>query len=200
MYRTAEGQFEAKRYQVIIQVPSKPERPSTDKLLVLGEATLDLAQFAPNIADVPQKFHMAVPTKLKRTAHVHGTVTVTIVQAKMALDGMTNMSRYSGNTGPMSTVLEQVSQLCDNASVSSQACPTNFRCCWHPDLYSRHVHIVLAQQIGLKHSTLTPILAELSEVHNPELKSSDNSAVLQVIHLLTEGGRHAWQCQNASAM
>lgn len=107
MYRTAEGQFEAKRYQVVIQVPSKPEKPSTDKLLILGEATLDLAQFAPNIADVPQKFHMAVPTKLKRTAHVHGTVTVTIVQAKMALDGMTNMSRYSGNTGPMSTVLEQ---------------------------------------------------------------------------------------------
>lgn len=115
MYRTAEGQFEAKRYQVMLQVPSKPEKPSTDKLLILGEATLDLAQFAPNIADVPQKFHMAVPTKLKRTAHVHGTVTVTIVQAKMALDGMTNMSRYSGNTGPMSTVLEQARPLSNRA-------------------------------------------------------------------------------------
>eukprot|EP00892_Ulva_mutabilis_P003084 jgi/Ulvmu1/12777/UM097_0004.1 len=126
MYRTAEGQFEAKRYQVILQVPSKPEKPSTDKLLILGEATLDLAQFAPNIADIPQKFHMAVPTKLKRIAHVHGTVTVTIVQAKMALDGLTNMSRYSGNTGPMSTVLEQdLSGFSDYEPGSEQLAPVS---------------------------------------------------------------------------
>jgi hypothetical protein len=92
MYRTSEGTFESKQYTFVLQVPAKPEKPSTDKLLVLGDCVLDLARFAPNVDVSGQRLALPVPTKLKRVAQVHGTVTVTIVQAKMALDGLTNIS------------------------------------------------------------------------------------------------------------
>ena len=92
MYRTNEDTFESKQYTFVLQVPAKPEKPSTDKLLVLGDCVLDLARFAPNVDVTGQRLALPVPTKLKRVAQVHGTVTVTIVQAKMALDGLTNIS------------------------------------------------------------------------------------------------------------
>lgn len=111
MYRTSEGTFESKLYSFVLQVPAKPEKPSTDKLLVLGDCVLDLARFAPNVDVSGQRLALPVPTKLKRVAQVHGTVTVTIVQAKMALDGLTNIS---GTEALSSTALpmDQVRCLC----------------------------------------------------------------------------------------
>jgi hypothetical protein len=108
MYRTPEGTFEPKQYTFVIQVPAKPEKPSTDKLLVLGDTTMDLARFAPNVDEAGQRFHLPVPTKLKRIAQVHGTVTVTIVQARMAIDGLTNISAGTGALSSAPLGIEQV--------------------------------------------------------------------------------------------
>lgn len=101
MYRSQDGSFEAKKYSVIIQVPHKPGSTSADKLLLLGTADVNLAPYAVHIGEASQALRVEVPVKLPRgrIVVVTGAVSVSIVQAKMALDGMTNMSRDSSAVG-----------------------------------------------------------------------------------------------------
>jgi hypothetical protein len=125
MYRSQDGSFEPKRYSVIIQVPHKPGSTSTDKLLLFGTADVDLASYAVNIGEVSQAMRVEVPVKLPRGRNVTvtGAVSVSIVQAKMALDGMTNMSHDSSATGGVTESFMDVDQA---------------RCLAHPKCCVRH--------------------------------------------------------------
>jgi hypothetical protein len=114
MYRDQDGSFEAKKYTLILQVPERPGSTSTDKLLMFGSAPINLGQFAVAVGDAPQPLRVEVPLKVRtgRKMIVQGTVQVSIVQAKIALDGMTSLSQGSGASVQPTPSFMQMEQVC----------------------------------------------------------------------------------------
>jgi hypothetical protein len=102
MYRNTDGSFDAKKYTFTLQVPDRPGATNTDKLLVFGTQQIDLADHAVFVGEGGRPMRVEIPLKTRpgRFVVVTGTVDVSIVQARMELDGMTSLSRPSTAAGP----------------------------------------------------------------------------------------------------
>ena len=84
MYRDPDGSFEAKKYTFLLQVPDKPGSTNTEKLLIFGTQTIDLAAHAIYVGEGSRQFRVELPLKTRpeRLVVVTGTVEVSIVQVR----------------------------------------------------------------------------------------------------------------------